>query len=93
VHGETSDDERAFMAALARVRLDAPDGSTTLDSNHEAIAPNYVWQLRGPHLVPRIIRTIPNVDPSFGGYFKPTDPPPRETTPACRRRTPTPWAR
>jgi hypothetical protein len=93
VHGDVSGSERRFMAALAKVRLEAPDGRTTLDSRHRAIAPNYVWQLQGPHLVPRVTRTIPNVDPSFGGFFTSHDPPPSKTTPACRRGNPPRWAR
>jgi branched-chain amino acid transport system substrate-binding protein len=93
VHGELSDGELRFMAALAKVTLDAPTGRTTLDARHRAIAPNYVWQLQGTHLVPRVIRTIPNVDPSFGGYFKPSNPPPSTATPACTRGNPPPWAR
>ena len=93
VHGNLSGGERAFMAALAKVKLDSPAGELTLDARHLGVAPNFVWQLRGPKLVPHVIRTIPRVDPSFGGYFKPTDPPPSPTTPACVRRTPPPWGR
>ena len=81
------------MAALAKVSLDAPNGEITLDTRHLGIGPNYVWQLQGPKLRPVVIRTIPRVDQSFGGYFKPSDPPPSETTPACVKRTPPPWAR
>jgi hypothetical protein len=93
VHGDLSGGERGFVAALARVTLDAPNGRTSLDSRHQAIAPNYLWQLQGRDLVPRIDRTISNVDPTFGGYFTAHDPPPSEATPACKRRTPPPWAR
>ncbi|HZQ64868.1 MAG TPA: ABC transporter substrate-binding protein [Gaiellaceae bacterium] len=93
VHGDLSGDERRFMAALAKVTLDAPNGRISLDSKHLGIGPNYVWQLQGPKLKAVVIRTIPRVDASFGGYFKATDPPPSETTPACVKRTPPPWAR
>ena len=93
VHGDLSGGERRFMAALAKVTLDAPNGRISLDSKHLAIGPNYLWQLQGPKLKPVVIRTIPRVDASFGGYFKPTDPPPSETTPACVKRTPPAWAR
>ena len=88
VHGDLSGGEKRFMAALAKVTLDAPNGRISLDSKHLGIGPNYVWQLQGPKLKPVVIRTIPRVDASFGGYFKPTDPPPSETTPACVKRTP-----
>jgi YVTN family beta-propeller protein len=93
VHGDFSGGEKRLMSALARVRLDLPTGFTTLDSRHRAIAPNYVWQLQGPKLHPVVIRTIPAVSASFGGYFKPTDPPPNRSTPACVKRPPPPWAR
>jgi YVTN family beta-propeller protein len=93
VHGDLSAGEKRFMTALAHVFLDSPIGRVSLDSRHQGIAPNYVWKLEGPNLVPHVIRTIPAVDPTFGGYFKPTDPAPSETTPACVKRTPPPWAR
>jgi branched-chain amino acid transport system substrate-binding protein len=88
VHGDLSHGERRFMSALAHLRLDAPNGSITLDSRHRAIGPNYLWRLEGPKLQPVVIRTIPRVDQSFGGYFKATDPPPSATTPACVKRAP-----
>jgi YVTN family beta-propeller protein len=93
VHGDLSGGERRFMAALAKVTLDGPNGRISLDSMHLGIGPNYLWQLQGPNLKPVVIRTIPRVDASFGGYFKATDPPPSKTTPACVKRTPPPWAR
>jgi branched-chain amino acid transport system substrate-binding protein len=93
VHGDLSGGERRFMAALAKVTLDGPNGRISLDSKHLGIGPNYLWQLQGPKLKPVVIRTIPRVDASFGGYFKATDPPPSKTTPACVKRTPPPWAR
>ena len=37
--GDLSDGERRFMAALAKVELDAPNGHIRLDRNHQAIAP------------------------------------------------------
>ena len=75
------------MTALANVRLASPLGSIRLDKDHQAIAPNYVYQDS------RVISVIHGVDHTFGGYFKPTDPPPSKTTPACVKRTPPPWAR
>jgi ABC-type branched-subunit amino acid transport system substrate-binding protein/streptogramin lyase len=94
VHGDLSNGERRFMQALGRLKLDLPSGQTTFDSRHRAIAPNYLWQLRlrGRKLHPTLIRTIPAVDASFGGYFKPTDPPPNRSTPPCVKRKPPRWA-
>ena len=92
VHGDLSDGEKRFMAALAHVELDAPNGRTTLDASHRAIAPNTLFETLTAS-TSRVLRTIPAVDASFGGYFKPIDPPPGKTTPACVKRTPPPWAR
>jgi serine/threonine-protein kinase len=92
VHGDLSHGQRRFQAALARVEIDAPNGKTTLDARHRAIAPNYIWQLQGPKLAQHVIKTIPNVPVSFGGYFTAKDPPPTLQTPACKRGTPPPWA-
>jgi YVTN family beta-propeller protein len=101
VHGDLSGGERRFMAALAKVVLNAPDGRISLDSAHRPVAPNYLFEYskpapgsgKGHNLSPRLLRTIPNVEPTFGGYFKTTDPPPSTTTPACVKRTPPVWAR
>ena len=92
VHGDLSGGEKRFMAALAHVELDAPNGRTTLDASHRAIAPNTLYETLTAS-TSRVLRTIPAVDASFGGYFKPSDPPPGKTTPACVKRTPPPWAR
>ena len=93
VHGDLAGGQRRFRRALAKLELDLPSGRTSLDSRHRAVAPNYVWQLQGRKLKPRVIRTIPKAEATFGGYFKPSDPPPSETTPKCVKRTPPPWAR
>ena len=92
VHGDLSDGEKRFMVALGRVALDLPNGRTTLDAEHQAVAPNYLLQFESP-LREHVLKTIPAVDRSFNGYLRATDPPPSENTPACVKRTPPPWAR
>ena len=92
VHGDLSGRERRFMAALARLTLDAPNGPTTLDRSRRAIAPGALSEVTSPTTA-RTIRRIPRVDASFGDYFKPTDPPPSKTTPACVKRAPPSWGR
>ena len=92
VNGDLSGGERRFMAALATLPLDSPIGRIRLDSHHEAIGPNYLVRFRTWEAA-RQIRQVDDVEPTFGGYFKPTDPPPSLTTPACVKRTPPPWAR
>ena len=39
VHGDLSGGERRFMAALAKVTLDAPNGRFSLDSKHLGSGP------------------------------------------------------
>jgi YVTN family beta-propeller protein len=87
VGGDLSNGERPFMAALARVQLSSALGPVRLDEHHQAIAFNYVFRNGLP------IRSIPGVDRTFGGYFKPTDPPPTRNSPACKTGNPPPWAR
>ena len=88
VHGDLSRREQRFMAALAHVRLDSPTGSVRLDASHQAVAPNYLRRLDGT-----LIRSIPAVEHTFGGYFTARDRPPGKTTPVCRRGNPPSWAR
>ncbi len=85
-----------LLAALARVRLASPTGRIHLDANRQAVGPNYLSRIatdaKGRPTI-RTMRVVPNVEQTFGGYFKPGDPPPSRTTPACVKRTPPPWAR
>ena len=89
-----SPDARAFLSALARVQIDSPMGRIRLDGNRQAIQPNYLSKV-----VPtgngalRTFRVVPDVEPTFGGYFARGGPPPSETSPPCVKRSPPPWAR
>ncbi len=86
--------ERRLAYGLAHERLDAPAGHVRLDRLHRAIAPIYILQVRKPDFSDeRLIRTIPNVDASFGGYFTRDDPPPSTISPACTKRSPPAWAK
>jgi branched-chain amino acid transport system substrate-binding protein len=80
-----------FLSALARVRIDSPIGRIRLDGNRQAIQPNYLSRVDGGAL--RTVRVVPDVEQTFGGYFARGGPPPSETSPACVKRTPPPWAR
>ncbi len=42
VHGDLSNGERRFQAALAKVELDAPNGHIRLDGNRQAIGASYL---------------------------------------------------
>ena len=92
--GELSDGGRRFQHALARVELDLPNGHIRLNSRHQAIGPNYLMRLTRPNLTQeRLVRAIPNVEPTFGGYFTAHDPRPSFATPACSRGHVAAWAR
>jgi branched-chain amino acid transport system substrate-binding protein len=93
VHGDLSHRQRAFQTALARLTFLAPNGTTTLDGRHQAIAPTYLRQVQKRHgkLVVRQIAVVPNVEQTFGGYFRSKMPPPGRQQPACMRRKPPAW--
>jgi hypothetical protein len=93
VHGDLSGGERKFMAALGKVVLDAPNGRTALSPDHQAIAPTSLTQAVAPPVGARMIATILRVDHTFGGYFRPNDAPPSESTPVCKHGNPPSWAR
>ncbi len=96
VHGELSDGEKRYMAALARVAFDAPNGHVRLDANRQAITSSYLTQVQrneqGKRVV-RTLRTVENVEQTFAGYFNAKTPLPGKTNPPCARRNPPPWAR
>jgi branched-chain amino acid transport system substrate-binding protein len=93
VHGDLSGGGAAFRTALGQVVLDAPNGRFSLDRRHRASGTNLVLALQWPTQQLRVIRKIDNAETTYGGYFRPTDPPPSRTTPTCVKRTPPPWAR
>jgi branched-chain amino acid transport system substrate-binding protein len=87
-HGRTG---RPFLDALGAVRLDSPLGRIRLNRNRQAVGPSYLSRVTAQGV--RTLRVVPGVEHTFGGYFKAGDPPPSETSPACVKRTPPPWAR
>jgi len=85
-----------LTAALARLELNSPGGRVRLDANRQAIAPNYLSQVATDaegKPSPRTLSVLPTVEQTFGGYFRPGDPPSSRSTPACRKGNPPPWAR
>jgi branched-chain amino acid transport system substrate-binding protein len=96
VDGDLSDGQRAFRAALAGIKLDAPNGPIRLDANRQAVGSAYLYQITANdkgNLSVRPLRTIENVDASFGGRFGPGDPLPDRTQPRCEAGNPPAWAR
>jgi len=96
VEGDLSDDHAAFRDALANIELDAPLGTITLDENRQAIMDNFLQQIVEDQTgdgVPDVqtIKTIPQVDQTFAGFFSPETPSPDRTNPACEEAEPPPW--
>ena len=68
-------------------------GVLHLDSRRQAIQDQYPLQMvANPDgtVGPAVVGFVPNVDQSFGGLTKPTDPPYGRTQPPCKK-TKTPW--
>jgi branched-chain amino acid transport system substrate-binding protein len=98
VDGDLSDGHAAFREALASLELDAPLGTIKLDENRQAIMDNFLQQIvedNNGDGVPdvRTIKTIPEVDQTFGGFFSPETPSPDRTNPKCEKADPPPWTK
>jgi branched-chain amino acid transport system substrate-binding protein len=96
VDGDLSGDHAAFNDALANLTLDAPLGPITLDENRQAIMDNFLQQIGEDQTgdgVPDVqtIKTIPEVDQTFAGFFSPETPSPDRTNPKCETADPPPW--
>jgi branched-chain amino acid transport system substrate-binding protein len=96
VEGDLSGDQAAFRDALANLELDAPLGTIELDENRQAIMDNFLQQIVADNTgdgVPDVktIKTIPQVDQTFAGFFSPDTPSPDRTNPECKEATPPPW--
>jgi ABC-type branched-subunit amino acid transport system substrate-binding protein/streptogramin lyase len=92
VQGDLSDGERAFKVALAKLDLATPIGRIRLDRRHEAVSPNYLFRFR-TSTQGSVLRRVDGVEHTFGGHFKPTDPPSTRNSPACKAGNPPTWAR
>jgi branched-chain amino acid transport system substrate-binding protein len=89
-------DGPALVRELARVRLNTPAGPIRLDRNRQAVLDGYLSTLTaGPDGKPvfHTLRTLHDVDQSFGGYFTAHTPVPSSDGSDCRRATPPAWAR
>jgi branched-chain amino acid transport system substrate-binding protein len=96
VEGDLSDDHAAFREALSNLELDAPLGTIKLDENRQAIMDNFLQQIvedQNGDGVPDVktIKTIPEVDQTFAGFFSPETPSPDRTNPECKTADPPPW--
>jgi branched-chain amino acid transport system substrate-binding protein len=96
VHGDMSHGEKRFMAALTSIRLQSPAGVVRVDRHHQAVLSNFLSQVEYDpkgSIVLHTVRTVPNVESTFGGYFTPTSPRDSPTQPVCRRGHVPAWAR
>ena len=69
VHGDLSDGQRAFRAALASETLDTPTGQVKLDKNRQAIADIFLTEVaQGPdgNLYNKVVKIIPEVNQTLG---------------------------
>jgi YVTN family beta-propeller protein len=94
VEGDLGEGQRRFRAALGDVALEAPNGRIRLDRNRQAVGTNYLHRIDTKGLLSRpAFRTIPDVEQTFGGYFRKNGPLPSRAHPPCKKGNPPPWAR
>jgi len=97
IKGDLSDGQKKLRAALleiGRKGINTPNGLTRLDQNRNAIANNYIRQVTKvtkDAAFYKTLRTIPNVDQSFSGFFTTKTPTPSRTSPPCVKRKPPVW--
>jgi branched-chain amino acid transport system substrate-binding protein len=94
VKGDLSDDSKAFQQALAGLQPTFPNGQVTLDDNRNSVQPAYVVQIvkDGSDLGFKVVKSIPEVDQTFGGLFGADSPDPSRDEPAKATGNPPPWA-
>jgi branched-chain amino acid transport system substrate-binding protein len=94
VKGDLSDDSKAFQQALTGLKPTFPNGQVTLDDNRNSVQPAYVVQIvkNGSDLGFKVVKSIPEVDQTFGGLFGADSPDPSRDQPAKATGNPPPWA-
>jgi branched-chain amino acid transport system substrate-binding protein len=93
VKGQLSGNQQAFRAALAKLTPTFPNGHVKLDTNRNSIQPAYVAQIQNNGgLGFQVLRTVNGVTENFGGVFKPGQPAPSRTAPACTKGAVPSWA-
>jgi branched-chain amino acid transport system substrate-binding protein len=83
VNGDLSGNQSKFQQALSGLTLASPNGPLKLDANRNAIITNYIVQIVGDgSLGFKVIKSVPNVNQTFNGFFGPTSAPSRDS-PSC----------
>ena len=96
VDGDLSDDHAALREVLTGLEVDFPNGSTRLDDNRNAVAPNYLFEVVADETadgVPdvRTLKEVPDVDQTFAGFFSADTPTQGRDDPECVEGNPPPW--
>jgi len=93
-HGDLSDGSKAFQQALTSLKPTFPNGQVSLDANRNSVQPAYVVQIvkDGGKLGFKVLKTIDQVDQTFGGLFSANSPQPSRNQPAKATGNPPPWA-
>jgi branched-chain amino acid transport system substrate-binding protein len=96
VDGDLSDNHAAFREALAGLEVDFPNGTTRLDENQNAVAPNYLFEVVADETgddIPDVktLKEVPDVDQTFAGFFSADTPTPGREDPKCVQGNPPPW--
>jgi ABC-type branched-subunit amino acid transport system substrate-binding protein len=89
INGDLSDGQKKFRAELAKLELDAPNGTIKLDGNRQAIGTNFVTEVveANGELVNKAVKVIPNVSQTLGmdtAAFQKVGLPSR-TNPECKK--------
>src|SRR3954451_520793 len=94
VKGDLSDKSAAFQQALTGLKPTFPNGQVSLDDNRNSVQPAYVGQIvtDGGHLGFEMVKTIDQVDQTFGGLFNANSPDPSRDEPAKATGNPPPWS-
>lgn len=85
VNGDLSGGQAKLQHALSTLSLSTPNGPITLDANRNAVISSFVVQIvaqSSGSLGFKTIKTVPNVNETFNGYFGPSSSPTRDS-PTC----------
>jgi hypothetical protein len=85
VNGDLSGNQSKFQQALSGLTLASPNGPLKLDANRNAIITNYIVQIATQSdgsLGFKVIKSVPDVNQTFNGFFGPTSAPSRDS-PSC----------
>lgn len=90
--GELGDGRGRLREELARVSFDLPSGPVHLDRDHQAVRSTYLKRISrgGSRREFRLVRTVPDVEQTFGGLLSGAQAP-GPGSQACRRAAPPPW--